>query len=370
MSESNYSEVLNSVYKSALKRFTDGTTVKIQDDVVAWLDYIVENAEGNKGILAVLVTLTLYKIVHPEQDIRIHQAQLPGGFSGRSIDSKYVTPFLKEHQFPAMAESGWLTRSLEQPYPYELNYQGKIRPQKIKEAFLYSVDAIQTRKFNVSRVLEYLFLRLIASRDSKRIILAKPQRLPIAKIIKLLESHFTAKYSGSGASRLPVLAVYAAYQCMMDEVVRFKGKTLCQLESHNSSDRQSGRIGDIDVVSENDIPFEGVEIKHEIKITPQMVGDAYEKFKGVATERYYLLTTANMDSVDIDEIEKVVEWIGNVHGCQVIVNGVYSTLRYYLRLLSNPAEFIDKYVELLQSDESIKYQHKTMWNTLVDKLSV
>ena len=117
--------------------------------------------------------------------------------------------------------------------------------------------------------------------------------------------------------------------------------------------------------NENGSAFEGVEIKHEIQISAQLVSDAYEKFKIHNTDRYYLLTTANMDSADWDSIEHEVERISQIHGCQVIVNGVYSTLKYYLRLMKDPAEFVDKYVELLKQDETVKFQHKTVWNDLV-----
>ena len=55
------------------------------------------------------------------------------GFSGRSIDTKYITPTLKELGLTSMSESGWLTRSLEQPYPYDFKYQGKI--SKVKDEF-------------------------------------------------------------------------------------------------------------------------------------------------------------------------------------------------------------------------------------------
>ena len=111
--------------------------------------------------------------------------------------------------------------------------------------------------------------------------------------------------------------------------------------------------------------FEGVEIKHEIQITAQLVADAYEKFKVYNTDRYYLLTTANMDAANWEAIETEVARIAHIHGCQVIVNGVYTTLKYYLRLVKDPAEFIDKYVELLKLDETVKFQHKTAWNELV-----
>lgn len=72
-----------------------------------------------------------------------------------------------------------------------------------------------------------------------------------------------------------------------------------------------------------------------------------------------------MDGADWDAIEEEIQRISQIHGCQVIVNGVYTTLKYYLRLLKDPAEFIDRYVELLESDETIKFQHKTVWNDII-----
>lgn len=273
---------------------------------------------------------------------------------------------MKSVDFPSMAESGWLTRSLEQSLPYNLDYPGKIKPKEIKKAFLEIINEVQVLGTNAEDILEYFFVLLIEQRDSLNIELAKPHSLPISSIIKLLERHFTYKYNCAGASRLPTLAVYAAYQCMMSQVARYNKKILCPLESHNSADAQSGRIGDIDVNNANDTAFEGVEIKHQIQITSQLVTDAYEKFKVHKTDRYYLLTTANMDSADWVSIDKEIRRIGNIHGCQVIVNGVYSTLKYYLRLLKDPSEFIDKYVELLKIDDTIKYQHKVAWNDIVN----
>ena len=111
--------------------------------------------------------------------------------------------------------------------------------------------------------------------------------------------------------------------------------------------------------------FEGVEIKHGIAITRQLVADTYEKFKMYNTDRYYLLTTADMDDADWTGINEEIARIADIHGCQVIVNGVYATLRYYLRLLNDPAVFVDMYVDLLKADETIKFQHKTAWNDAV-----
>jgi len=109
---------------------------KMRRDLREHLDLIVEKCESNKAVVAVLLTLMLKKALEPEQDIRSHQQGLPGGFAGRSLDEKVVTPFLKEHNFPAMqSRSGWLTRSLEQKSPYDMYYPGAISPKESRWHF-------------------------------------------------------------------------------------------------------------------------------------------------------------------------------------------------------------------------------------------
>lgn len=326
-----------SIYNEALEEITDSDyTSELQDEIKELIELIVSRSEANKGLIAVLITLLTHKIVDYDQDIRYHQAQQQNGFAGRSVDKEVITPFMKSVSFPAMSESGWLTRSLEQPHPYTFDYPGKIRPDTVKKAFLEIIDKVQVQGTPSRDVLLYLFKLLIKQRDDMNIELAKPHSLSIANIVRLLEKHFTYRYSCAGASRLPTLAMFAAYQCMMKQVVRYEGKILCPLESHNSADTQSGRIGDIDVNNENGSAFEGVEVKHEIIITRQLVTDAYEKFKVHNTDRYYLLTTANMSNADWTSIEEEIKRIRQIHSCQVIVNGVYDTLKYYLRLVNYP----------------------------------
>lgn len=363
-----HTEVIQGVYNNALEEVSKlDYSTPLPNETAEQIRLLVLRSEASKAVMTVLITLCTHKIVKPEQDIRYHQAKLPNGFSGRTIDNKYITPFMKSVNFPAMKESGWLTRSLEQTQAFTLDFKGPIKNKAVKNAFLQLIDKVQCQGMSAEEVLKYTFKLLIKQRDSLNIELAKPHSLSIAQIIKLLEKHFTYHYTSSGASRLPTLAVYAAYQCMMGQVARYKDKTLCSLESHNSADSQSGRIGDIDINNENGSAFEGVEIKHEIPITAQMVADSYEKFKIHNTNRYYLLTTANMNSADWDSIESQVARISQIHGCQVIVNGVYTTLKYYLRLMNDPAEFIDRYVELMKHDDTIKFQHKTTWNDIVSE---
>lgn len=359
-----HSEILKSIYNKALE---DEPNIQLAKEISDKINMLASYSESHKGLLTVLITLLTHKIFDASQDIRFHQAQLPNGFSGRSIDKNFITPFMKSVNFPAMAESGWLTRTLEQPHPYTLDYPGKIKPDNLKNAFLEIIDEVQEHEAAPDKILYYIFKLLIKQRDDINIELAKPHSLSISNIVTLLKKHFTFKYSCPGASRLPTLAVYAAYQCMMSQVARYNDKVLCQLEAHNSADAQSGRIGDIQVSNQNGSAFEGVEIKHEITVTKQLITDAYEKFKIYNTDRYYLLTTANMDEADLENIENEIRRIRQIHGCQVIVNGVYSTLKYYLRLMKDTADFIDRYVELLKIDDTVKFQHKTVWNDLVSQ---
>ena len=146
------------------------------------MDEILKNSEKSKGVLTVTITSIFYKIENPEQDIRKHQAQIPEGYAGRRFDTQIITPFLKEKQFPAMAESGWLTRSLEQPYPYILDYQGKITPIDLKISFLEILDLLQKGGDGKSYLI-YLFVGLIQKRNNQLIRLARPNNLSIKTII-------------------------------------------------------------------------------------------------------------------------------------------------------------------------------------------
>ena len=342
--------------------------VKIND----WIETLINS--GTKGVLAVIITSLLKKSVDPNQDVRFHQTDIPGGYSGRTLDTKIVTPFLKSNGFPAMAESGWLTRSFEQKVPYDLNYTGAISGRGIKDAFLNILDVVEQNDDNdvidARSLLTHIFKRLVERRELERIYLARPVGLTINKISKRLADHFT--HGGHGKARLPQLAIYAAYQQMVGpkgEVSRYKHMELNGLKSHTAADSRAGATGDIEVIDpETQSVFEAVEIKHNIIITADMIRTAYDKFKRQQVKRYYLLSTATTPPDNFNEITKEIIRIDKEHGCQVIVNGVLDTIKYYLRLLNNPDDFIAKYVTLVENDADITYEHKMAWNNAVNSM--
>ena len=329
---------------------------------------VVDKEETFKGVFTVLLTSLVYKCLHPEQDIRRHQANMKNGYSGISFDTKYITPFMKRKRFlGAMKESGWLTRSLEQNIPYELDYPGKIQNKKVKEAFLNILNDVEKNGTDPEKYLLAIMSYSIKCKKEKTVILVNPIKrenlLTINEIVNSLYNHFYFPYKSRGASILPVVALYSIYQCMTAELQRFDGKILDKLASHNSCDKSSGETGDIVVrnIIDSSI-YEVVEVKFDIPIDAIMIEDVYKKISDKPVQRYYLLSTVSSSKDEKIKIDEMIFKIRKEHGCQIIVNGIFPTLKYYLRLLDNTDVFVEKYVENLSSNTEINFEHKIAWN--------
>ena len=332
------------------------------------LSIIVDNAcTGNsKSVLAVVITLILKKILSPEQDIRFHQKNMNQGFSGRGLDQRAVTPFLRENKFPYMqAGSGWLTRSLEQNHPYTYDYPGVITPPDLKGAFLEVVNLVEKQKVSAKVCLAYVLHELLVWRErNASITLSKPTGKRIEDIVSCVQKHWQCNISGT--ARLPVLAVYAVYQCLISEVFKYKDCQLLELLSHTSADSKTERVGDIDIKS-GDSTIESVEIKHNIAITAALIEQLRAKIAGAGLKTFYILSTN--ENISPDEMNKITNLLLDIrrnYGCQVIVNGVSCTIRYYLRLLQDIDMFLHKYVLLVEADKELGFELKIKWNDIVD----
>ena len=73
------------------------------------------------------------KIDDPKQDIRYHKVELIMDLAEEHMIKKF-TPVLKRNQLPSMAESAYLTRSIEHPHPFK-NFPGKVRDEYVKKFF-------------------------------------------------------------------------------------------------------------------------------------------------------------------------------------------------------------------------------------------
>lgn len=315
-----------------------------------------------------IVTCLAIKVAKPNVDIRYHQVQIqsktdrPSGFNFRGVSEKTVYPWLSAHTFE-VAKSGWQTRTFERPKPYMLDYDENIGD--IKDAFLATFDEIEEKGASAAEALAYLVYLQLFHRESKKITLSIPKTQDIQLIVQVFKSHFFHKYKASkGASRLPVLALYAIYSVMLQQLARYEGMVLKPLEEHSAADSQTGAIGDIEVikVAAGGV-FEAVEVKHDIALSEQIVKDAARKIMSTSVDRYYILTT-NPNCEPDNTVQLLIAKIKTMYNCQLIANGVVPSIKYYLRLLSDPSAVLPKYVELLAQDKAIAHEHREVWNTL------
>ncbi len=96
-----------------------------------------------------------------------------------------------------------------------------------------------------------------------------------------------------------------------------------------------------------------------------MIRIAREKIIRFNPRRYYLFSSADINTSEMDKINEEIKKIKQEHGCQVIVNGILPTRKYYLRLLSSLEDFINNYSQLIEDDSELQAVHKVKWNEIL-----
>lgn len=357
-----HSQKLNQLHSNSSSYSSD-----LHTNVKHHLSLIAKKSKSQKGVFTVLVTLLVHKTLDPSQDIRYHQSGMAGGFSGRSIDTQQITPTLKRLGYPSMAESGWLTRSLEQPYPYTMSYNGAIGGG-VRDSFLTILDLIERSQLDAEEAAKFLLhkVKKFCAADVVEIVkLEEKDDLTIDSIICFLQEQFQFKYAASGGSKLPVIAFHSIYQIIIKENKRYEGASLKELGSHTASDRTSRTSGDIEIFKDSSL-FESVEIKLDKIIDETIVRVAMEKIYKHNPKRYYILSNVGYDEENFEVLTEIVNQVRDQHGCQIIINGLVPTLKYYLRLISDLNEFLTIYLKSIEVDQELKQIHKLKTNEFVE----
>lgn len=334
-------------------------------ELTSALDAINEHGDSAaKTAFTNIVTALCVKAAYPEIDTRYHMVRIQKPkrhFSHRSVSENLVYPWLNKNKFDG-ANSGWQTRVFERPRPYMLDYDEAIGA--VKDEFLLVYKRIEEDGEDAVDALKYLIFGQIVRREAKRVNLVVPKISDISTITNHFEKHFHSDYKSKGASRLPVLALHSLYNLIMPELRRFEGFDLADLELHSAADTQTGATGDIEIKNDDGSVFEALEVKHKINVTTNLIEIAAQKLIDRSVDRYYILTTSANCSPSDEMLAKAKE-VQESTGCQIIVNGVLPTMRYYLRLVSDPSQIFPHYVELLKSDTDIGYEHRERWNQII-----
>lgn len=328
-------------------------------------DIALQLGRAKHAARGVALTLCAYKIVVPTQDVRAHKSEHPGGFSARSIDAGVTVPFLKSKGLSYNVETHWLSQTFSFAGPYTRDVRLKTSPKQAGPLMLEVVNLVQDSKSpleTASAAASTILYALIEERNKGRVELTKPKGLTIDRTTRLLNEHFNRGYDRN-APRLPQLAIYALYRCLADCVDRYKNLQLQPLERLKTANRKSGTVGDIDI-HQGERPLEAVEIKFNIQIELSDVQEAIQKVKSASVERYLILSTVGVQRKDLEEISQLQNEFKARNGCEIIVDGVLETLRYYLRLLGSTNDFVFQYTKLLEDDPDVDYQHRIAWNEL------
>jgi DNA (cytosine-5)-methyltransferase 1 len=377
----NEIETLENLYRQAVQIYETQNEIPFPEIIVGNVNTLIEAIDKNKSIISALVTSLLTKIYTPNQDIRLHRVDFEGGYSARSLDTDITTPFFKKY-FPRYAnkESGFLTLATRERIAWtQIEGQAlKIRRQNVKDSFLNILDAVQNNTADASQVLVYLFYKLyILSLQYKQIfddtINASNYAsiLNINIILTMLEKHFSFPVS----SRLPVIAMYSIYELLLPVFEQYKGKILRPLNVHTSSDKHG--YGDIEIWGADNTPFEILEIKHNIPIDRNLIFDVVKKSHNTLIKRYYILTTAKDNFLSKEEeayINNFVLSIKNDISIDIIPNGIYTSMKYYLRFISDYKQFIHVYTKNLiidaKNSTEVRDFHISEWRNILKEHSI
>ncbi len=367
-------EILAEAYKMAENLAIDTVSNEIKQDI----DVLIDKIDSNKSLVSALVTSLVKKIYEPSQDVRLHRTDFENGYSARVLDTQVTSPFFKDN-FPKYAnkESAFLTLATRERIKWtkEEGDNLKIRDKKLKSCFLNIFEQIEVLNSPPKDYLNYIFAKLIALSkiekalfDTTNLQSENLDTLNIHLIIKMLEEHFDTKQS----SRLPVVAIYAMYEILLPKFERYKNKKLVTLQVHTSSDKHG--FGDIEIYTNDNQPFEIVEIKHNIPIDKYLIFDIAKKIQNIKINRYYILTTFEHCFASIESEKEVIDYIlelKKIKNIDIIANGIISTLKYYLRFIDNYQEFIDIYTQNLIKDAKnsteIKNFHLEKWTEILKK---
>ncbi|OUD12339.1 hypothetical protein [Thioflexithrix psekupsensis] len=164
----------------------------------------------------------------------------------------------------------------------------------------------------------------------------------------------------------------------MTKFERYEDKKLLPLQVHTSPDKHG--FGDIEIYTPDNQPFEIIEIKHNVAIDKYLVFDIVKKTQNIPVNRYYILTTfvKNLSNFETEQVEKeVVDYLTKIKqalGLDIIVNGIISSLKYYLRFIDNYDEFIRIYTENLiidaESSTEVKAFHIDDWQKILQKYGI
>lgn len=258
-------------------------------------------SEVGRALVGVTLLQLVIKSIVPEQCVRLHKGSTGNkkfswkeGISMRTLDSSFITPFLRKHNLLNINKYGvFMTRSLAENYPYSKLYKANMKGSF--STWIEIVDLIEANNIDCNDAIDYL-LGLLQNRSEKFKELSQ-------KAIKKVSS-----YRGSFEKTMSIITyffnktTYSArafeivLHCFLQAMIEchfIEEMTLQPLSQMRSANKKHGNVGDIELTMGNTImeawdakygkPYlrdELEELKDKLLLVPDV------KIAGFITDNY------------------------------------------------------------------------------------
>ncbi len=210
-----------------------------------------------KAPIRFLLSCCAAKIDNSNYDIRKPYTEISGKgtFSGRSYDEKFIQKIIEHFDLPCNPTTAFLTpafrnrNTIMTPETVLLGRNPDLYRTALKLLDLVSKETITPEQLFKEIIRQLVIIRNQSSDRIEQLLKGlkgndKESYLSSEQIVTLLTQHLASKNS----SRLPVLIVAAAYLTVGEKI----GERIKSLHTHNTADKQTGALGDIEVVLSNE----------------------------------------------------------------------------------------------------------------------
>jgi len=320
--------------------------------------------KSNRSGIRVLLACALAKAEDPGRDIRRPYDSIGDApsatnkYSGRTIDTKYITPFRNTLSLPFISTTAFLTPAWRtKNITLAKNVDLKGEPAKMYADTLQIFDDIEQKRVQAEDVLAEAIRLLLIMRNERDEELKKALAtlkkadgeqvaLSAETIVTLVEQHIASPK----ASRLPVLVIAAAYS----SASKYLQEQVLPLQAHNAADVQTGAWGDVEItLLDDDDVITAYEMKDK-RVTKDDIDEISERIaeksqEGIELNNFIVITTWPIDKPVQEYAATMYEKTG---GIEIAVLDCISFLRYFLHLFHRlRMRFLDEYQKLVLAEE-------------------
>jgi hypothetical protein len=308
------------------------------------------NQAGTRFLLACLVA----KLSNSTLDIRKPYTEIGGAgiYSGRRYDEIYVAPFAFKHHLPVNPTTSFLTPAFRtNKTTIEPGVELVGKPKKLYTIIVALITAIHDGTLKAENVLAEIIRWLLIIREERKQRIktlfaalkttSQDSALPAESIVTLITQHMALPKS----ARLPVLVVAAAYRAAQ----QYLGERHLPLQGHNAADKQTGALGDVEIILRDDGDVVTVYEMKAKRVTLEDIEIAIQKLASASQpiDNYIFVTTDKID-------EEVKEYTASMHariGVEFVILDCIGFLRHFLHLFYRiRMQFLEAYQNLVMAE--------------------